>query len=436
MKDRTVFFSYVIPSILSFALSGVYAIVDGFFVGNTIGDAGLSAINIAYPIVALIQSIGTGIGLGAAVRYSINMAEKKEKNAKEYIAGAMWLFLILGIILTFIIYVSAENLLGILGAKEQLLTLGTEYIKIIAIGTMLQLLGTGLVPLMRNFDGALWAMIAMISGFITNIIFDYVLVWVYSLGITGAAIATLLGQGVTMIVALFYCILKKKITFHLQLQNISTVFKSIFKIGLAPFGLAMTPNISLIIINRFSALYGGEIAIATYACIAYIICIIYLILQGVGDGIQPLMSKFYGSGETNRLNYINILAYKFSILLALIGVVLLWLTKSKIGLLFGTSYEVNTEISNIMPIFLVSVPCVAITRIATSRFYATEKSIFSYILTFIEPILMLILMIILPPILGGQIMIWWSTVFARIITAIIAILLTAVNNKDYVSTNS
>ena len=83
MRDVKTFLKYVIPSVLSFALSGIYTIVDGFFVGNSIGDLGLSAVNIAYPIVAVIQALGTGIGMGGAIYYSINKAEKKEAEAKE-----------------------------------------------------------------------------------------------------------------------------------------------------------------------------------------------------------------------------------------------------------------------------------------------------------------------------------------------------------------
>lgn len=88
MNHRAIFLKYVIPSIIAFALSGIYAIVDGYFVGNTIGDAGLSAINIAYPIVAVLQALGTGIGIGGAIYYSISTAEKKEARAKEFIAAS------------------------------------------------------------------------------------------------------------------------------------------------------------------------------------------------------------------------------------------------------------------------------------------------------------------------------------------------------------
>ena len=95
----------------------------------------------------------------------------------------------------------------------------------------------------------------------------------------------------------------------ISLNKIKNVWKSIFKVGLAPFGLSLTPNISLVLINWFSAQYGGESAIATYACISYIICIVYLILQGVGDGSQPLMSKYYGERDFNELHKVNKLAY-------------------------------------------------------------------------------------------------------------------------------
>ncbi len=378
------FFRYVIPSVLSFALSGVYAIVDGFFVGNSMGDIGLSAVNIAYPIVAVIQALGTGIGMGGAIYYSINKAEKKEARAREFTAGTLWILIISSIILTLSIFFLNNPLLRLLGANGQLLFLGEKYISIIALGAGLQIIGTGLIPFIRNYGGALYAMFSMIAGFITNIILDYLFVWVFELG------------------------------------RIST---SIIKIGIAPFGLAMTPNISLIIINRFSISYGGEQAIAVYACIAYIICIIDLILQGVGDGSQPLISQLYGEKNFDKLKNTRKLGYGFAIFLSLIGCIIIFFARGSLGILFGASDQVNTEIIKIIPIFLIPIPFVAINRITIASFYATEKSIFSYILTFIEPLFMLIFMFILPPLFGGQIMIWWSTAFARILSALLALIL-------------
>lgn len=153
------------------------------------------------------------------------------------------------------------------------------------------------------------------------------------------------------------------------------------------------------------------------------ICIIYLILQGVGDGSQPLISQCYGKKNWDDLKFVRKLAYGFAFALSVIGCIIMYVTRGSLGMLFGASGEVNAEIARIMPVFLLSVPFVAILRITTASFYATEKSTFSYILTFIEPIFMLVLMLILPPLFGGQIMIWWSTVLARILSALLALVL-------------
>lgn len=105
----------------------------------------------------------------------------------------------------------------------------------------------------------------------------------------------------------------------------------------------------------------------------------------------------------------------------------MYLTKESLGTLFGASDLVNMEITKIIPAFLVSVPFVGVLRVTTANFYATEKNALSYVLTFIEPLFMFVLMLILPPLFGGQIMIWWSTVFARILSALLALIL-----KDHV----
>lgn len=423
MKSKSQFFKFVIPSIIAFALSGVYAIVDGYFVGNTIGDGGLSAINIAYPIVAILQALGTGIGMGGAVHYSISKAEENEKEAKEYVGAAWWYLILASVVSTAVIYVFSAQMLKVLGANGEILTYSNEYIKIIALGSTLQILGTGLIPFIRNYGSSFWSMLAMMGGFITNIALDFLLVWVYKQGMKGAALATVIGQGVTVAVAILYILFNKRFYIGVSKKNFKKISGGILKVGIAPFGLALTPNISLVLINKFSSIYGGEKAIATYASISYIICIIYLILQGVGDGSQPLMSRYYGEKDTKALKETEKTAYIFAVILAVAGGIIMFIGKSKIGLLFGTSEEVNNEITKIVPIFLVSLPFVAITRIATAAFYATEKSKLSYILTFIEPILMLVFMLILPKLFGGQIMIWWSSVFARIFAAILAVIL-------------
>ncbi len=423
MSERRRFFSYVIPSVLAFALSGVYAIVDGFFVGNSVGDAGLSAINIAYPVVALIQAVGTGFGMGGAVYYSICRAEKKDSEAREFVAVTMWLLLTASAVLTLLFCLLTQPILRLLGSGTgELLSLGRDYLFVISLGTFLQIFGVGLVPLIRNNGGATFAMLTMIAGFVTNIVLDWLFVWVYGWSMTGAALATVIGQGVTMAGGFGYLIRRGQLSFRFPLRRFGRKAKSITKIGIAPFGLTLTPNLSLILINRFSASYGGEEAIAVYACISYVISVVYLILQGVGDGSQPLMSQYYGEKEERKLKTVRSLAYRFALILSAAGVVLLFVTRWNVGALFGASAEVTRGVAQVFPIFLLAIPFIAVNRITTAGFYATEKTTYAYILTYAEPVAMLVLLFILP-VFGGQIMIWWGTAASRIFAAVLAVVL-------------
>ena len=117
MSEMRTFFKYVIPSILSFALSGIYAIVDGFFVGHSVGDMGLSAINVAYPVSAVLQAVGTGIGIGGAVCYSISSAEGREKRARDYTAATLWILLISSVLLTALAFCFNAPILRLLAPR-------------------------------------------------------------------------------------------------------------------------------------------------------------------------------------------------------------------------------------------------------------------------------------------------------------------------------
>ena len=145
----------------------------------------------------------------------------------------------------------------------------------------------------------------------------------------------------------------------------------------------------------------------------------------IGDGSQPLISRRYGEGDAAGMRSVRRLAYGFALFLAAAGCLVMYFTRDSLGLLFGTSDGVNAEVAGIMPIFLISVPFVAVTRVTTASFYACEKSLYSYVLTFIEPALMLVFMLALPPFFGGQLMIWWSTVIARMLSAMLSLALKA-----------
>ena len=268
MKLYKEFFRYVIPSMLAFALSGLYGVVDGFFLGNAMGDAALAAINVAYPITAFVQALGTGIGMGGAVQYTIHKAQKKTLDAAKCFGVTLLMLLVSGFIMTPILLTMNISMLKALGLQGDLLILGNEYITWIAIGTMFQILGTGLVPFMRNLGNAYISTVAMVIGAIFNITFDYLLIWVFRQGMKGAAIASVMGQLAAFLISISYVIWKKE---KIVIQRIPiSLVKKIALVACSPFGLSFAPNITLILVNLNAVTYGGEFAVTCYAPISYI----------------------------------------------------------------------------------------------------------------------------------------------------------------------
>lgn len=409
------FAACVFPAVFAFALSGIYAIVDGFFVGRSIGDTGLSAINIAYPVTALIQAAGTGTGMGGAVMYSVRLAEKRDSEAENFMKGVFFYLALTGILLTVILFPLTDPLLSLMGANGELMKPGREYLSVIVLGSVFQVFGTGVVPLIRNQGKSVQAMYCMIGGFVTNIFLDYLFVWVLRLGMAGAAWASVAGQAVTMAGGLL-CMRGQKIPVGIPRQALS-VFFSIWRIGLAPFGITMCPMISLLLMNRASLQYGGSEGVACYACIAYVITIMYLILQGVGDGSQPLMSRFYGEDNKKEVRITRTMAYAAAAVMGVALAVLLYWCRNGIGVLFGASETVSLAVGTDLYIFLAAVPFLAFLRVTTAGFYATEQTRFSYMIVYGEPIFLALLLPVLPAWMGLK-GVWWSQTGAQILTAL------------------
>lgn len=405
MNERKNFFRFVIPSILAFALSGVYTIVDVFFIGQSLGDIGLAAIVLGYPITAIIQAIGTGIGLSGAIRYTIMQAKECDEQ-RTCFGGTTLLMLLISGLITVLLLAFLYPLLHLLGAEGDILRLTAEYIQVIAVGTVFQLLATGFVPFIRNMGGSIFAMTAMIAGFLTNIFLDSVFVpkW----GMAGAAWATVIGQAVTMLEAVAFFLKKKAVLSLPPFSAIPEFFGSVSKVAVAPFGLTISPTLTIILMNRFLLLYGNEQDMAAYSCISYVVCIAYLLLQGVGDGSQPLISKHYGETNINSAKAVRRLAHETAFAITVVCMVALFLMRNSVGLLFGASPNASQEVAVYLPLFLVAMLFVSYVRVTTSYFYATEKTGLSYALVFAEPGFQLVLFLLLP--LGLDLLGVWLTV--------------------------
>ena len=411
------FLKFVLPSVLAFALSGVYSIADGFFVGNRLGDNALAAVNVAYPVTAFIQAAGTGIGMGGAIQYSVAAGAATHGNKNKHLTISCILLAAASALLTLIFAFVSSPLLRLFGAEGETYVLAEEYLKLIVFGAVFQIFGTGLVPFIRNMGGSVAAMAAMIAGFVTNIALDYVFVWVIDWGMTGAAAATVIGQAVTLSVCAGYLLFKKQKLTLSPAGGIGRLIGKTLLIGLSPFGLTFSPNLTLIFVNKSASLIGGEFAVACYAAVSYVSCVALLLLQGISDGSQPLMSQYFGEGNEQSAKRVRTYGFIFAAATAVVCCIALFFAREYMAGLFGASAEVSGEVAKILPLFTAGYLFAGVTRMTAAYFYATDKSWRAYILIFGEPAILLILLLFMPALLG----VWGTWISVPLSQAVISI---------------
>ncbi len=394
------YMGYILPSMLSFVLTGVYSIIDGIFVGRAMGDPGLAAINIAWPLVALIISMGTGIGMGAAVIVSLNKGAGEEKKALEAEGNAFLLLWGGSLILTLLLFALGTPLLGLLGAKGELLPLASTYLRYILLGGIVQVFASGMVPLMRNRGASFYSMCAMATGCIANILLDYYLVIVLRLELMGAALATVLGQVLTLVFCIAFYIRKKN---RLPLSSFSPNRKaavSILRVAASPFGLTYLPSVTIIFMNLQALKYGGEEAVSAYAVLAYIVSFMELLVQGIGDGSQPLLSLSQGGGDKKTLKTYARWTFTLGISFGIAGALLFFLLRDFVPVIYGTSPQAAAYIVYATPAFSLVMALYGLTKPAVSYLYATHKVFLSSLLVYGEILLTLAFIFALPLFLG------------------------------------
>lgn len=423
------FFQYVVPAMLAFAFSGLYTIVDGFFIGRNVGDTGLAAISIAFPLTALIQAAGTGLGMGGAIQISICRGKGEEAQGKKYFGNALVNLLAAGVLSTLLLLLFYRPALSALGAQGMVLDEAENYLRIIALGALFQLCATGFTPILRNYGQSLLAMSAMVAGFLVNIALDWLFVSAFQYGMAGAAWATVIGQIVTVAACLPFLI-KKAAALHLQdyKWKASTQW-NILKTGISPFGLTMSPFIVMMLLNRWAVLNGGENSVAAYSVVSYITSIVILLLQGISDGSQPLISLRLGEGDPEGAKKVRKLAYGFAGLAAMAAGTAVLLFGGRIPEIFGASGEVVAIAARSLPVFAAGFLFVAFCRVTTSYFYAVHKNLSAYVMVYGEPILLAALLCLLPRLFGLD-GVWLSALTAQITLSAVGLALVLLENSN------
>ena len=341
-----------IQTVFSLLMSGLYGVMDGLFVGRAVGDAGLAAINIAWPIAAVITAVGIGIGSGGSVLYSNSNGKGEQERGELVYHQTITLLFAAAMVLLIVLGFTYPAILSALGAKGDVYQKAVEYIQIIIFGAVFQVMGTGFIPMLRNRNLAFQAMVSMAAGMGVNGVLNYLLLFVVKIGIRGAAVGTIAAQLVVLVISSYLIYGRQKV--HLKVVWQHKMIGEILKIGISAFGLSLAPSIVLLFTNLQCLKYGGDAAVACYAVISYIVFPVQSMLMGIGDGTQPLMSFYSGAKKMEELRFVKKIASIAVVGMGAVFFVIVILVSKYIPDVFGMQMESQAYFGTGMAVSAVS----------------------------------------------------------------------------------
>lgn len=424
VTDGKLFFRYVIPSMISMLTAGVYTLVDGFFVGWGAGNDGLAAINVAFPLSLLIVACGEMIGTGGAINIALARGRGARRTADLFLGNSLALLVPAAVLLAGLIPF-LNPILSAVGAAPALLPAAREYAVITLGGGLFMMAAVCLVAAMRNDGAPKPAMAIMVAGLAANIVLDWLFVLVLHGGVAGSAWATVLSQAICFALAAgYFAAGRSHFRFSRRCFRLKRrIVRRIIPAGLPSFGVQISVAAVILLHNRQALLYGGVAAVAAYAIISYVEAMILMLQQGIGLGIQPVVSFLHGAGDTERREKIARYGVISAVLIGAGGLLLSAGGYRLIPALFNASGDVVAVAGRGLIISAAVYPFLGLQKVSEAYFQAMDRPGMASLLVYLDCFLVLPLSLLLLPLWRGADGIWAAMPVSKLLMFGVVLLL-------------
>lgn len=425
---------FSIPAVTGMVVNALYNVVDRIYVGKGVGQNGLSGLAVAYPLMNIMMAFSMLIGIGSSNLLSIRLGERKREDAEKILNNALVLLLASALVVTVLGLLFLKPALVFFGAqREEILEPASAYMRIILFGYVFQAVGFGLNHSIRAEGSPRTAMGSMIIGAVLNTILDPIFIFVFNMGVEGAAIATIISQAASALFVVSYFLGKRSMIklkpalFRLDFR----IVKGIFSVGSAAFVLQLASSAVLTLLNNSLVIYGKELspagdsaALAAYAAINSVTMLILMPVFGINQGVQPIIGYNYGACKYDRV----LRAYRYAVMAAsvftVLGFVAVMLFPSQIVSVFVSGDEVMMSFgTKAIRIILLLLPIIGYQIVSSSYFQMVGKSHLALFLTTSRQVIILIPLIIVLPIFWGLWGVVWATPIADALSSTITSIL-------------
>ena len=389
---------FSIPCIISLLVNSLYNIVDQIFIGWGVGYLGNGATNVVFPLTMICLAFSLMFGDGASAYLSLKLGEKKKEEAGKGVANGIAMSVIIALIMCVITLGFLPQLLKVFGCTDNLREYALKYGYIIAIGLPFMMIGTTLNSIIRADGNPKYAMTSMVLGAILNTILDPIFIFVFKMGVEGAAIATVISQIFTFIINICYIKKFKSVTLNKESFKIkASVARKVAMLGISSFITQMSIVVVMAFENNLLGKYGGqskfgsEIPITVLGIVMKISQILNSIIIGIAAGAQPIIGYNYGAGKYDRVKKTLKTVLGLSVIISTTAFILFQTIPDKLISIFGSGDANYMEFACIaFRTYLMLVICNGIQIPSGIFFQAIGKSVKSAVLSLSRQILFLI----------------------------------------------
>jgi len=404
-------------------VNSLYNIVDRIFIGNSrdIGTLGLAGITIGFPIMIILLSIGILFGIGGATLFSIRLGEGNKEEAENAMGNAFVLLILGGFLFMVFGQIFLEPLLISFGASEAVLPYSVEYMRIIFFGAIFQAVSMGMNNFIRADGSPKIAMLTMFMGAGLNTVLDPLFIYVFDMGMAGAALATILSQGVSAVWVVAYFIGKRsknKLRLKYMKLNLPLAAK-ITALGIPGFALQLANSLLNATLNKTLLTYGGDIAVSGMGVVNSLATLLIMPIIGIKQGVQPIISFNFGAGKYDRVKSATKLAIIASTAIVVLGYIVTRLFPNQLIALFNRDPELMAFARSALITWFLCLPVVGFQIIGSNFFEAIGRSRTAMFLTLTRQVLFLIPAIILFSKLWGLDGILYAAPFADFFSALV-----------------
>ena len=431
-----------IPMIIAMSAHTIYNLVDALWVSGLgkdiftsaeiteIGTGALAAVGFALPFFMMIMAISNGIGIGGGSAISRRIGAGDKKGADNIAIHSIIISILISIIFSIIFFVSAENIFSLIGAGETL-QMAVSYGRAIFAGSIFIFFSYVAYAILRGEGDAKRAMYAMMFGAFLNIILDPIFIYNFEMGVTGAAIATVLSMFITTLILIYWLFLRKDTYVSFNFKNFKfkkDIIKDIFKVGLPASVQQLSMSITMVALIIIIGLAGNaEDGVAIYNTGWRVVMIAVLPLLGIATAVTSVTGAAYGAKAYEKLNTAFIFAVKFGFVIEIIIALSIFITSPIIAIVFTTSQEafnIRQGLMMFLQITVIFYPTAAWGIASSAMFQGSGKGTYALVATLLRTIVFAIILTYTFAIIFdlGFTGIWWGIVLANLLGSAVSLL--------------